>query len=389
VRVAPANLTARIAALRNMRFGSLGFSPGAGAVVGKAGGAVAGGEVTALATAAGYGAMAGPIGAVAAVVIALAISLFTKKYFNVSQANQFCQTQVTLWQKYLQLQGYVAGRALSWPTMVQIFHGAVGAGMFPGNDQHLKFHEGTLACAGDGSWVDQNLCQTTDQMGGHVAPTSAHNAICDALTTYNQSRSRVPPGYPDAVYFVDNVWLPMWASAKIPWFANGARNSQVHQMLYDLVDAYLAQNASGTTPYVQYPQSQVGTATAGAVGAPQRALTAPSQLVPAQTQVTPSSQNMLAPSIYNPAPGGSVVAGAAAGGNALPGTTPYYITPGGGISMTPTPGSRPVVPAGYTGAVTTGGNVVSNPIFLYLGGGLLVTAAVMMGLKHGKKGRRS
>ncbi len=386
VVVAPNAAAARMAAFQSFRgLGYLGLSPEAGAVTSKIASTAGGAAATAAAASGTFGtllassSLAGPIGLAAGIVIALAISLFTKKYFNVSQANDFCTQQVATWQKYLQIQGYVAGRALGWPTMVQIFHGAVGSGLFPGNDQHLQFHEGTLACAGNGTWADQNFCQTVDQMGGKVAPAPARNAICDALAVYNQRRSQIPAGYPDAVYFVDQVWLPLWAGAAIPWVPNGARNAQVHQLLYDVADAYLAQNTTGTTPYVEYPQSQVGTPTAGAAGLP-----APSQLVPGQTSTTVSSQNMSAPGTPSyPVSGGSVVAGSGAGGNGF--TTPsgtYYTPPG--TSITPA-GSAP---AGYTGAATTGGSVVSSPILLYLGGGLLLAVA-MLGLKHGKKGRRS
>ena len=117
---------------------------------------------------------------------------------------------------------------------------------------------------------------------------------------------------------------------------------------------------------------------------------APSQLVPAQTANTPSSQNMGVPAAPTlPVPGGSVVAGSGAGGNALPGsvsTTPYYITPGGGISMTPTPGSTPVVPAGYTGAATVGTGGPNMTLMLSLGAGLLALAFLLP--KEGKGKRR-
>jgi hypothetical protein len=383
VAVAPAYMPRRLSTTRNIGFrgfGALGLSPEAGAVTSKVASTAGGAAATAAATTYGAGtilassSVAGPIGLAVGVVIALAVSLFTKQYFNVGQSNQLCAQLEALWQKYLTIQGYVAGRALGWPTMNQLMHAATGAGLFPGNDMHLKFHEGTLQCAGHGDWVDAFTGYTAQ--GNPGGSCGAHNCMADALRQFNHGD--VPAGMPDAIYFVDSILLPMNDPnhAKIPWIYNGANNPQVHQLLYDLADAYLAQFSSGTTPYVRYPQQQVGTPTAGAAGLP-----APAQIVPAQTASTPSTQNMIQTS-QTPVPGGSAVTGTVPGAVS---TVPYYITPGGGgISMTPTaPGE---LPAGYTGAATTA--AVSNPMFLYLGGGLLLVA-VVMGLKHGKKGRRS
>lgn len=117
------------------------------------------------------------------------------------------------------------------------------------------------------------------------------------------------------------------------------------------------QPISGLPPFVGLPQTQQPAASR---------VPAPTQLVPARTAATASTQNML-PTAPQAGPGGSAV--------------PYYVAPTGGISLTPpTPGA---VPAGYTGAATTGG--ITSPMFLYLGGGLLVVA-VLLGMKHGKKG---
>ena len=368
--VAPANLAARVAALRAgsgrlMGFGSLGFSPTTGTVVSKVAGGAASTAATAAATTYGAGtilassSVAGPIGLAAGIVIALAVSLFTKQYFNVGQSNQLCQQLEALFQKYTALQGYVAGRALGWQTMNQIMHAAVGAGLFPGNNMHLAFHEGTLQCAGHGDWVDAFTGYTAQGTPG--AACGAHNCMADALRQFNHAN--VPPGTPDAVYFVDSILLPMNAPGKaaIPWVYNGAQQSaNVHQLLYDLADAYLAQFASGTVPYVEYPQSQVGTPTPGA-------LPAPTQLVPAQTAATISSQNMAPTTQVSAAyPSGG-------GGGFAPALPQDQLQPTGGQ-----------LPPGYTGAATTGVTLASNPLFLYLGGGLLL-AAVFFGARDGKR----
>lgn len=391
VRIAPAGLARTITALRSSRlmgFGSLGFSPTADQAVSAVGSKAGAVGASALATYAGAGAVAGPIGVAAGVVIALAISLFSKQYFNVGQSNQLCQQLETLFQKYVGIQGYVAGRALGWTTMNQLMHAATGAGLFPGNDMHLSFHEGTLQCAGHGDWVDAFTGYTAQ--GNRGGSCGAHNCMADALKQFNHGN--VPAGTPDAVYFVDAILLPMNDPnhAKIPWIYNGARNPQVHQLLYDMADAYLAQFASGTVPYVHFPQSQVGTPTPGAIAAPAApaVLPAPSQLVPAQTVSTPSNQNML-PAPAQPVPGGTAVTPVTDAGYALPplpgvpATTSYYMTPGGGLSTTPTPGSTPV-PAGYTGAATVGGGPLSMTTMISLGAGL-VALALLLPKEKGKR----
>jgi cell division septation protein DedD len=201
------------------------------------------------------GAAAGPIGVAAGAVVALALTLFQKNYFNVADANAACATEETLWQKYLAVQGHVAGRALGWPTMQTLMHAATGAGLFPLNSQHLTFHEGTLQCAGNGAWVDSFL---SNGLGG--TSCSQHNCMADALAKYKTST--VPSGTPDAVYFIDNIVLPMNAGDSIPWINSGASNPQVHQMLYDLADAYLDANNVASTPYVQYPAAPTPAPTA-------------------------------------------------------------------------------------------------------------------------------
>ncbi|MGH7144782.1 MAG: hypothetical protein ACREJ2_11740, partial [Planctomycetota bacterium] len=238
------------------------------------------------------------IGLVIGAVVAIALTLFKKNYFNVGQSNAACQQVLEAWSKYLEVQGHVAGRALGWPTMVVVFHGATGAGLFPGNDMHLSFHEGTLQCAGHGDWADDFLGM--DLNGHAVNNCGAHNCMADALAKYTQERGSIPKGSPDAVYFVDEILLPMNQSAAIPWIYRGGQNPQVHQMLYDLADAYLGAKASGTTPYVEYPASQVASeATPGAVGiapaAPASSPAAPGAVAPATVPyVSPSASSTAA-----------------------------------------------------------------------------------------------
>jgi hypothetical protein len=257
-------------------FGALGLSPTADEAASAVGSKVAGAGASAAATALGAGAAAGPIGLVAGAVVALALTLFKKNYFNVADANAACASEEQLWQKYLSIQGHVAGRALGWTTMQTVMHAATGAGLFPLNSQHLSFHEGTLQCAGNGEWVDSFL---SNGLGG--TSCSAHNCMADALAKFRTAT--VPQGTPDAVYFIDSLILPMNATAQIPWINSGASNPTVHQMLYDLADAYLAQNNASSVPYVQYPAATAPAPTPTPAPAPAPS-TAPSALAqPAPT----------------------------------------------------------------------------------------------------------
>ena len=388
--------------------GTLGLSPVAGTVGGKVAGTVAGAAVTSAATAGTFGtilassSVAGPIGLAVGAVIAIAVSLLTKNYFNVNQSNAACAQVQAAWQKYLTIQGHVAGRALGWKTMVVIFHGAVGSGLFPGNDMHLQFHEGTLQCAGHGDWADSFLGQT---LQGNPVGCGAHNCMPDALKQFNQGS--VPAGTPSAVYFVDSILLPMNQSDKIPWITNGAQNPQVHQLLYDLADAYLAQNSSGTVPYVEYPAAQAGTPTTGAEAAPGAATSAPTST--SATAVASAPTNLpatAAPSggpiqvgtdpttglpVYQ-VPGqstlyqlvnGSLVPYAPAQTNPMPTPSGYYQAPAAQSAPVDTTGAAP---AGSTGAITTGGFQLSTSGMLLIGGGLL--AAFIMSYMS-EKGRHA
>lgn len=229
-------------------FRGFGLSPTADTVVSAVGSKAAAAGASAAATALGAGAAAGPIGLAAGAVIAIALTLFQKQYFNVADANAACASQEQAWQKYLSIQGHVAGRALGWPTMMILWHGAVGAGLFPLNSQHLTFHEGTLNCAGTGAWSDSFLGET---LQGTSAGCSQDNCMPSALEKFRSAT--VPSGTPDAVYFVDSILLPLNKSDAIPWITNAASNPTVHQLLYDVADAFLAENNVASTAYVKYP----------------------------------------------------------------------------------------------------------------------------------------
>lgn len=252
-------------------FRGFGLSPTADAAAAAVGSRAAAAGAGAAASALGAGAAAGPIGLAAGAVVALALTLFQKQYFNVADANAACATQEQVWQKYASVQGHVAGRALGWNTMIVVWHGAVGEGLFPLNSQHLSFHEGTLNCAGTGAWSDSFLGET---LQGTPGSCSQDNCLPNALQKFNPSA--VPQGTPAAVYFIDNIVLPMNASDQIPWINNAATNPVVHQLLYDVADAYLAQHNLAPTPYVKYPAGGTTPATSGSSNS------APAQPAPAQ-----------------------------------------------------------------------------------------------------------
>lgn len=325
-------------------FGSFGLSPTADTAVSAVGSKAAAVGTTSLLTSLGTSAaIAGPIGIAAGVVIALAVTLFKKNYFNVGDSNAACAQLESLWQKYTSIQGHVAGRALGWQTMNQLMHAATGAGLFPGNNMHLSFHEGTLQCAGHGDWVDSFTGYTIQ--GNKGSACGAHNCLPDAFTTYQGQRNAVPPGTPDAVFLVDNILLPMNAPgrAQIPWIYQGAQNLEVHQLLYDLADAYIAQFGSGgDTPYVEYPAAQVGTPIANAEGAPAGG-------------TSPAPAGGTSPA----SPAGGMPAGVPAAGGIPAGWTQVGTNPLNGAPLIAQPGNPQVYQwangqaTPYTGATTT------------------------------------
>lgn len=302
----------RAALAQGSRAGGLAGFGASGAASGAAKGASAGGSI------------AGPYGAAIGAVLGAVAGMFHKNYFNVQQSNADCQQVLSAWNQYLQVQGHVAGRALGQSAMQVVFHGAVGAGLFPGNNTHLKFHNGTLQCAGHGDWVDEFLGATS---------CGAHNCMPDAVAAFNQQRTRKPPSEPDAVFLVDSILLPMNASAKIPWIANGAANPQVHQLLYDLADAYLA-NVSGTTPYVQFPESPPP--------APTPAAPAAAAVVPTVNPSTPIA-SPIAASLLNPPAVGALVTQIP-----QPGTGTPLTLPSAGVQFT------------FAGLDTNGGWVIKD-----------------------------
>lgn len=347
----PRALRAMVAASSRPRFGALA-ADAAGAAGGAAKGASAGASV------------AGPWGAAIGAVLGAALGLLHKQYFNVSQSNADCAQVLNLWNQYLQIQGHVSGRALGVKEMQVIFHGAVGAGLFPGNDMHLSFHGGTLQCAGHGDWVDEFLGNTLQ--GGSVG-CGAHNCMPDAVNAFQQQRGSKPASTPDAVFLIDSILLPMNQSAKIPWIYNGAeQHPEVHQLFYDLADAYLGEVA-GTTPYVEYPQPPPVAIVAPPPTPMQAVPTAiPKPLTTAATPQPPPTPIPTYPQLIA-IPGTPPASSAVPAAASTPSSVSYVPNESGGGVVYAPPVEQPVAaPPGTTAAISTGG-IGSTGLLIGLG----------------------
>ncbi len=329
------------------------------------------------------------VGQYASAVMAIAGMLFHKKYFNVGQSNQVCQQLMALWQKYLTIQGHVAGRALGWPTMLQLFHASVGAGLYPGNAMHLSFHEGTLACAGHGNWADSFIGET---LQGKPMSCAAHNCLPDALARFNPAA--VPSGTPDAVYFIDQIVLPMNAHDAIPWIYNGAQNPQVHQLLYDLADAYLAAHLPNTTPYVEYPAGVapgMGSSATGATGT--SSVTGYPGVSTYATGTGSSGAVTTLPQLTqvgtDPTSGAPVYSSGSGyyeiqNGQAVP-YTPTVTQSGQPALGAPTATAPATIPAGTVAALSTGGFSLSPTMLLLIGVGLVGAFGYAFMTEKGKR----
>lgn len=389
----PAALAALVKAVKSARAyrgGSLGAASPYGEIGGTVGSVIGGKAGSAISTA-GTGAAAGSmVMPVIGTAIGAAVGLLAgylmgaKHYFNVGNSNAVCQQVEAAWQKYLSIQGHMAGRALGLPTMIMIFHGAVGAGLFPGNAMHLSFHEGTLACAGHGNWADSFLGET---LQGKPVSCAAHNCLPDAVAKLDLAS--VPSGTPTAVYLIDDILLPMNAHDPIPWVYAGAQNPQVHQLLYDLADAYLAVHVSGTVPYVEYPASQVQS-TAGAVGAPSTTATS--------SAIAPSGMTQVG---TDPATGTAIYSNGSALYEMVNGTLQPYTQSsaasgypsgypstysGGAIPSAYSGGSSQTAaaPAGSVAAASVGGFSLSPTLLLLAGVGLVAAFGYAYMTEKGK-----
>lgn len=323
-------------------FGALGLSPTEGTVISVVGGKAAAVGASALATAAGAGSVAGPIGAAAAVVIALVVGLFNKQYFDVASMNADETNEVAAWNKYVTIQGHIAGRAYGLATMGSVWNGAVHSGMFPLNNAPdsggLCFHDGCGKYPGDARWVTAT-----------IQGCSQGDCFPNALTQYNAERSGKPADVPDAVYFIDDIFIPLFeAHAQIKWISQAIGDPQVHQLLYDVADAYLAENASNTTPYVEFPAEQQGTPTAGAENASGEGVVTQAA-APAAAPAAP------APAAAAPAPAPSPAPAAAV--TAAPAPTPAASP----ATPAPAPTPAPAATSGSTAPSTVG------PVVPYVG----------------------
>lgn len=257
-----------------------GTAVATGAVMGTAATATAAGSGAAgMLSAAGYGSLIGPVGAVVGLIIGIAIAKILKKnYLNVPQINAMQDAQVDIFDKYKSIQGKVPGRAIGMDVMKAIWKGAQNRGYFGthGAGIHQCFHEGCFKYPGRGDWIDSDYSTSgaSWQWGGVLRQWQAgRQAGAAAVQVNTAARSVIIAPHPaqirqvvslrglgslgavqtvaDAVTFVDNYFIP---ANQNRWAAPS--NTFEHNMLYDLADAFLAaQPGISTTPYVANPQA--------------------------------------------------------------------------------------------------------------------------------------
>src|ERR1700732_124326 len=282
--------------VREPTMGALGLAPVASAVVSKGAGMAAAPAAAGVATYVGSGAAAGPIGAAVGLIVGIvATKLLTKNYLNVGAMNADEANQIATFTQYLALQGQAPGRQYGLATMVYIWKGALKSGHFPKNQSIQCFHNGCSAHGGDTDLID-NVISGANCSDPNCFPNvlpaflpSRSSSTSGALTTPGMARTQVIPraalalsrgtqlfglgpaggsfrGFgalgqagsplPDAVVFIDQFFIPAnspgspcrGGSPECYWAAPSSNIE--HQLLYDVADAYLAQQPITTTPHL-------------------------------------------------------------------------------------------------------------------------------------------
>lgn len=329
---------------------------------------------TALATYAGAGSWAGPIGIAAGLIIGIVVTkLLTKNYFNVNQMNQIRETELNVFQQYQKIMGKFPGRAVGLPVMTEIWKGANKARFFPKNNLSPCFHNGCAVLLGDDTPIDQMV--VAPNAGGIVNSIAAAYALQQAHhgtpAATSSSRQIVPVsggraalaglgcgcsnGFgavatPDVVDLITNYFAPLQVSAcagspyaTCTWAAPA--NATERQVLYDVADAWLAQYTSNPpAPYIAIPSP-------------------PAVPVPTSTHpnapTTPAPTPVVQPVTVNNQPATAVT-------DPTTGATTYVNSSGG--TVTPT---GPVTPL-PTSAIPGGLSSLPWWAWLAIGGGVLL-----------------
>src|ERR1700731_134880 len=294
-------------------FGALGLDPTAGKVASAGAGATAGAAAMGAGGYAAIGAAAGPIGAVVGLVVGIVVTkLLTKNYLNVGQMNAAKAAEISAFNQYRRIAGQAPGRQFGLAAMRAVWKGALHSGFFPRNQETQCFHDGCSAHPGNASLIDialdggssdrntfpdmlpkfmarvqsQPAVQVRRAMPvaaraslamrpglrglgalgqgnpfsiapqvlpGRVLATPIGYAASTALMTPAVASSAFP-GTPEAVIFIDSFFIPANSSGSPcsghPCYWAAPQNATEHQILYDVADAYLAQQAFPSTPFV-------------------------------------------------------------------------------------------------------------------------------------------
>jgi hypothetical protein len=272
-------------------FGALGQGAATAIEAGAAGKGAAVGAAS-LATYAGAGAVAGPIGMVVGLVVGIVVSkLLTKNYLNVGQMNAAEGNEIAAFNQYRTIMGQAPGRQFGLPAMRAVWKGALHSGFFPLNNETQCFHDGCSAHPGNASLIDTAIdggssdrntfpdllpqflarvqsaaapmmraLPVTVRMGlaprpGTTSPVSRAIAGLGGFRGFGAlGQASGFPGTPEAVVFIDSFFIPANSSGAPcsghPCYWAAPQNATEHQILYDVADAYLAQQSFPSTPFI-------------------------------------------------------------------------------------------------------------------------------------------
>jgi hypothetical protein len=268
--------------------------------------------------------------------------------------------------------------------MEAIWRGANHSGLFPLNNAKKCYHNGCSKYPGDEGWIygaihggagtgaysfPYAFSQMQREMTATTGP-AAPPTVRQIQPVMNWRGGRVAlqglgalaDGTPEAVALIDRYFIPNNRSDSPAWAIPSS--ALEHQILYDVADAWLDQQATTTTPYIATPNTGGGTTSApGAV-----------------TQADPTQGGT--PSVTSPGNSGPV-----GGGGSNVGTT-YDVVPvtnpaTGATSYQLNP-ANPNAVARVANRPTTAGiaGIPTNWILLLMAG---LALAVPLYSKEGKK----
>jgi hypothetical protein len=239
-----------------------------------AGAKVAGASI---ATYAGAGSWAGPIGiAVGAIAGVLVTKLLNKQYLNVNELNAGEDARVAAFNQYRNIAGQVSGRNLGLPTMEAIWEGANYSGLFSANNKRQCYHQGCSKYNGDPSWISGAIhggagtgafsfpyaFAQMQKAGVFSRPVQPVARMTQTPVMFRAGGGPVLRGNfagfgqvpqsvgvtPEAVILIDNYFIPNNRADSPAWAIPS--NALEHQLLYDVADAWLATQPVQTIEFV-------------------------------------------------------------------------------------------------------------------------------------------